>query len=509
MANVIKVSSSTAPSVSAPYGDAQRQQQYADLITQRSMAPRNFGTASNAQAIQMGLTQLAQALLGKSLRGDASAAGDQADTVQRQSNAALLEALAPAINQGQQVPLNTQLDSLGPNDPTTSMTTNVALPDTINPQHQAIASALAGAGVDPKVSGQFLAQALLNKATAPPKAPIKVGAGESILAPDTYRPLYTAPAAPEKLTDAERGYQDWLQTNPGGTRLAYKAALEDQAATIADKHREPPAGVTVSGIDQVTGKPTTNLVSSRDGHVIAANVGTPIGNTAGDARAQAQTDRVVSAAGEVVQGLRNMTLLPFGADTGILGIHSSPGSGIFSVGAQALKNRVSTQEVQSFQTLIPGLAANIAQIEAQGLSPSVARMKSFDGLMLSPNDTGYTRLEKMANFRQNAEQGLNAKLTNPRVPDEQKDLMRSLLSQLKEAIPYTFADVQKLKQAKNPQATIGDYARTQGLGGNSAGAGGAAPPSFATEAEADAALAAGKIHSGDRVVVAGQTGKMQ
>ena len=194
MANIIKVSSSTAPSVSDPYGDAQLQQQYADLITAKSMQPRNFGTASNAQSIQMGLTQLAQALLGKSLRGDASAAGDQADTVQRQSNAALLEALAPAINQGRQVPLNTQLDSLGPNDPTTSMTTNAAIPDTINPQHQAIASALAGAGVDPKVSGQFLAQALLNKATAPPPAPIKVGAGESLVSPNTFTPLYTASA---------------------------------------------------------------------------------------------------------------------------------------------------------------------------------------------------------------------------------------------------------------------------------------------------------------------------
>ena len=84
MANLVKVSSATAPSVSDPYGDAQRAQQYADLITAKSMQPRNFGTASNAQAIQMGLTQLAQALLGKSLRSDASVAGDQADAVQRQ-----------------------------------------------------------------------------------------------------------------------------------------------------------------------------------------------------------------------------------------------------------------------------------------------------------------------------------------------------------------------------------------------------------------------------------------
>ena len=105
------------------------------------------------------------------------------------------------------------------------------------------------------------------------------------------------------------------------------------------------------------------------------------------------------------------------------------------------------------------LAASIATLESQGLNPSQARIHSFDALMLQPGDTGWTRLEKMATLRQNAENGLKASLSDPKVPEEQKEQIRNVQAGLATAIPYTFADIQKLKQSENPQMTLQDVIR--------------------------------------------------
>jgi len=159
--------------------------------------------------------------------------------------------------------------------------------------------------------------------------------------------------------------------------------------------------------------------------------------------------------------------LPYGASTGVLGIGATPGQSLFSTAAQALKNKVSDQEVQSYQTTIPGMAASIATLESQGLNPSQARIHSFDGQMLQPGDTGWTRLEKMATLRQNAENGLTASLTDPKVPQEQKQAIRDVMTKMAGSIPFTFQDVQKLKQSQNPQATMGDFVKSQGLAAKS------------------------------------------
>jgi hypothetical protein len=244
----------------------------------------------------------------------------------------------------------------------------------------------------------------------------------------------------------------------------------DQFNALYAKETHLPAGSQVVPSTDENGKPTLNLIATEDhpgvpaGGIIRKNVGVPASSNASSARAQMYTNRVVAGAGEASKDIQNIVSLPFGSSTGIMGIGSNPGHSIFSVGADNLKNTLSDQETQSYNTTIPGLAAAIATVESQGLAPSKARMESFNGLMLKPGDTGFTRLEKMANLRQNVEQGTNALLSDPKVPDEQKELVKNLMAELKAAVPFNFSDVQKLKQSKNPSASIGDYIKQQGLG---------------------------------------------
>lgn len=245
---------------------------------------------------------------------------------------------------------------------------------------------------------------------------------------------------------------------------------QDEFNAIYAKETHLPAGSQVVPSVDENGKPTLNLIATEDhpgvpaGGIIRKNVGVPASSSSGSARAQMYTNRVVAGAGEASKDIQNIVSLPFGSSTGIMGIGSNPGHSIFSVGADNLKNTLSDQETQSYNTTIPGLAAAIATVESQGLAPSKARMESFNGLMLKPGDTGFTRLEKMANLRQNVEQGTNALLSDPKVPDEQKELVKNLMAELKAAVPFNFSDVQKLKQSKNPSASIGDYIKQQGLG---------------------------------------------
>jgi len=254
-------------------------------------------------------------------------------------------------------------------------------------------------------------------------------------------------------------------TNIGKAVADLKAGNIDQNQFTDLVRKEtyiPPNTHVVPGVDDA-GKPTLNLVDGTDGHVVRKNIGIPGASAAGDSRAQAQNDRVIMAANEAGANIHNLTLLPTGASSGILGVGGTPGHSLFSVSAAALKNAVAPQDVQSFNALVPGLAQSIASVEAGGLQASTTRIKSFDGFLLAPNDTGLTKLQKMAGLRQNVERGLEVKLANPRIPEDQKEIMRNIMSGLKEDIPFTVADVLKLANAKNPQATLGDLIKSSGV----------------------------------------------
>lgn len=79
------------------------------------------------------------------------------------------------------------------------------------------------------------------------KAPIKVGAGESLVNPDTFAPVYTAPAKPESLPSAIQEYEYAKRQGYGGTFEQWDTARKRAGATNVTTKIENKTGESLAG----------------------------------------------------------------------------------------------------------------------------------------------------------------------------------------------------------------------------------------------------------------------
>lgn len=183
-------------------------------------------------------------------------------------------------------------------------------------------------------------------------------------------------------------------------------------------------------------------------------------------------NRVVGGAKNAQQTIKNIVGLPVGASAGVFGIGSKPGDSMFTAGVDTLRNTVASQDVQTYNSMIAGLDANLAQIEGHGLAASDAFRGQYDRLALREGDTEFTRLRKLAEMAQTIQSGLDPYLRNPRIPVEQKQYIADVLAAVQETIPFTHEDIARLEVAPGT-ATLGSLIQSKGL--NAPASPGAAP----------------------------------
>lgn len=184
-----------------------------------------------------------------------------------------------------------------------------------------------------------------------------------------------------------------------------------------------------------------------------------------DSRSGALFQRVLSSANEATSAVDNITNLPFGASSGWFGVGASPGQSWLSASKGVLTNKLAPQEVQSYMTMLPGLAKNLAMVESGGLQTAQGLNDVFGKLELREGDTGYTKLHKLAEYRQVVEKGIEPYLHNPKIPPEQKEEIQTMIDQLRAAVPFSHNDVTGLERAhaQNPDMTLQQYIASQGL----------------------------------------------
>jgi hypothetical protein len=195
--------------------------------------------------------------------------------------------------------------------------------------------------------------------------------------------------------------------------------------------------------------------------------------------------RVTSSANEAAATIDNIVQLPVGASSGWAGVGASPGHSIFSSVKGVLTNKMSSDDVQDYNTMLPGIKRNLATIESAGLAPSGSLTENFSGLELREGDTQMTKLRKLAEMRQIIEKGIETNLDDPHVPEPQKDLVRRIIDQVSKSVPFTQNDITRLQRAQqqNPDMTLEQLIKNKGLGGNRS----AANSSTASRAPASAA----------------------
>jgi len=171
------------------------------------------------------------------------------------------------------------------------------------------------------------------------------------------------------------------------------------------------------------------------------------------ARESVFTQRQLLAANEAVRDLKNVSELPVTASAGVFGGRKQ-GPGLFDATKEVLANKMTTEEVQLYNTMATGFQRSLATIEAAGLMPSGTLTHQMEGVMLREGDTNLVKLSKLAQIRQIVDAGMEVVESNPRVSEAEKEKARDIRKQMEEAVPFTQQQVIKFMSSPNKAATM-------------------------------------------------------
>lgn len=346
----------------------------------------------------------------------------------------------------------------------------------------------------------------------------------------------------------EGSYTDITAATPGimTTPVGQSAIAENQAqaananasaAKTRDEMLNPDryrsAGEGLGGIKAPSGymlNPAFNaaLPQSETNQPVVPIMGGPADPNVGPAlgsRERGMVSSMLHSGLEAGQRLATISKMPMGASTGVWNQH--PGTSVLDAAGRSLLWNLSPQEVNLYNVAMSGVARNLANLENYGRgTPTAGQISAiYDTLALRPGEaTTASAMLKMADYRNTVENAVHTFLAmNPNVPDDAKDLAHQMIAQVQSAVPFTMDDVVAFQTASQGNAglSIGQYMKQRMMTRrpDAAPAPAAAPasnvgspgqvPTFATEAEAAAAAASGKIQHGTRIIVGGVSGTWQ
>jgi len=179
-------------------------------------------------------------------------------------------------------------------------------------------------------------------------------------------------------------------------------------------------------------------------------------------RESVYTQRIIMAANQASKDLANIAQLPVEVSTGWFGGRKQ-GPGLFEATKEALANKMTSRDVQLYNTMATGFQRSLAGIESAGLAPSGSLSHQMDAVLLKEGDDYLTKLSKLAQIRQIIEGGLESSLENPRVSETEKAKMRDIIKIAKEAAPFTQKDIIKLSYSDNNEETLSDVMKKNKL----------------------------------------------
>ena len=209
------------------------------------------------------------------------------------------------------------------------------------------------------------------------------------------------------------------------------------------------------------------------------------------ARESVFTQRQMLAANEAARDLENVAKLPLSSSTGVFGGRRQ-GPSLMDATVEVMANKVTSQEVQLYNTMATGFQRSLATIEAAGLMPSGALTHQMDNVMLKEGDSNLTKLSKLAQTRQIVEAGLDVMLENPRVSEAEKAKAKEILKRMEKAVPFTQDDVIKLSTSTDKKLTLKDMMPKKKATADTAGG-----PKIGSKEDLQKAIKDGKLKKGD------------
>jgi hypothetical protein len=171
-------------------------------------------------------------------------------------------------------------------------------------------------------------------------------------------------------------------------------------------------------------------------------------------------DNVAIAGNEAIVGLQNIVNLPSTVTGGFWGSgvgKMQQGTGLFEAPIGALKNNMTNEATQRYNSEISKIGKFYSTMTNGGLQSSVTDMQTFENqFRVNEGDKPLTALTKLAQMRQTFERAAEIKINSKSTPEEQVDLWKEWLDQVKVAIPITVNDINKLANERDGTKTFAD-----------------------------------------------------
>jgi len=175
----------------------------------------------------------------------------------------------------------------------------------------------------------------------------------------------------------------------------------------------------------------------------------------------------VTSSKELVPATANLNILTQGGTSPITaGVFTNlKGTGVLSATGAALGTTLTSAGAGQYESIMLPVIQNIGTMQNAGRRTTIAQLDNLkNALIAKPGQPYIVQVQKMGELRQIAEAASEAALVNPALSDEQKALVKANIEKVKEAIPFTGADVAKFSvySKKNPNIKFKDWLKTNG-----------------------------------------------
>ena len=189
-------------------------------------------------------------------------------------------------------------------------------------------------------------------------------------------------------------------------------------------------------------------------------------------------NNLVTSYAELVPATTNLNILTQGGTSPITaGIFTGiKGTGILSSTGAVLGTTITSAESGQYESIMLPVIQNIGTIQNAGRRTTISQLDNLkNALIAKPGQQYVVQVQKMGELRQIAEAAADAAMTNPALSEDQKAAVKGNLEKVKQAIPFTGADVAKysIYAKKNPTVQFKDWLKVNGsdkeaFGGNKA-----------------------------------------
>jgi hypothetical protein len=243
---------------------------------------------------------------------------------------------------------------------------------------------------------------------------------------------------------------------------AYRKTMLDQAQLSLEGRLE---GLRMQGATQLQIK-QMEIQGRKEIEALKASLN-PSGGSKSSVYERGYANNFVTSAKELVPATTNLNILTNGGTSPVTaGVFTNlQNKGILSATGAVLGTAMTSSESGQYESIMLPVIGNIATMQNAGRRYTTAQTDRLEkALIAKPGQPYVVQVQKMGELRQIAEAAAEAAQVNPAMSDEQKAEISATMERVRQAIPFTGADVAKFSgfSKKNPTVKFVDWLKVNG-----------------------------------------------